>query len=426
MLKKILKFPIFIFIISVSILYFSEKSYSLTINELFQLIEENSDIIIAEREYLDKFRNDIYLAEISNDPSITLSGNIGAKIQENSSGRNDFNPRSLSLTLTQNLYDGNRSEYTILQAKDLLTQSQYNFENLKQGIFLQSVNAYLDLVKLRQILQITKENVSLSENYLNFTKNDLELGNATENELNQATVTFEKNKFNLNKIEEQIRNQENLLFNYINTIPDDINILDFSKVNLNRNFDYFHNLAMENNPNILANELRLAILRYGLVIEESANKPRVDLEAGITRSWDYTASAGQADELSIMGRVSVPLNETEQVRLKQKNVALEINRHERVLYDLKYNLKREIDNTINNIKLLELEFEIEEKQKEVLENDVLIERESYSLGISSTLDVYESEIELNNQSLTLIELDNNIYKSYFSLLNQLGELKVNQ
>jgi outer membrane protein TolC len=127
-----------------------------------------------------------------------------------------------------------------------------------------------------------------------------------------------------------------------------------------------------------------------------------------------------------MGRVSVPLNETEQVRLKQKNVALEINRHERVLYDLKYNLKREIDNTINNIKLLELEFEIEEKQKEVLENDVLIERESYSLGISSTLDVYESEIELNNQSLTLIELDNNIYKSYFSLLNQLGELKVNQ
>jgi len=96
------------------------------------------------------------------------------------------------------------------------------------------------------------------------------------------------------------------------------------------------------------------------------------------------------------------------------------------LYDLKYNLKREIDNTINNIKLLELEFEIEEKQKEVLENDVLIERESYRLGISSTLDVYESEIELNNQSLTLIELDNNIYKSYFSLLNQLGELKVNQ
>ena len=426
MLKIILKFPIFIYIICVSILFFSEKSYSLTIKELFQLIEENSEIIIAERDYLDKFRNDIYLAEISNDPTITLTGNIGAKFQENSTARNDFNPRSLSLTLTQNLYDGNRNEYTILQAKDLLTQSQYNFENLKQGIFLQSVNAYLDLVRLRQILEITKENVSLSENYLNFTKNDLELGNATENELNQATVTFEKNKFNLNKIEEQIRNQENLLFNYINTIPDDINISDFSKVNLNRNLDYFHNLAMENNPNILANELRLAILRYGLVIEESANKPRVDLEAGITRSWDYTASAGQADELSVMGRVSVPLNETEQVRLKQKNVALEINRHERVLYDLKYNLKREIDNTINNIKLLELEFEIEEKQKEVLENDVLIERESYSLGISSTLDVYESEIELNNQSLTLIELDNNIYKSYFSLLNQLGELKVNQ
>ncbi|NDD49122.1 MAG: hypothetical protein EBZ28_04595, partial [Alphaproteobacteria bacterium] len=98
----------------------------------------------------------------------------------------------------------------------------------------------------------------------------------------------------------------------------------------------------------------------------------------------------------------------------------------RVLDDLEYNLKREIDNIINNIKLNQLELDIENKQKDVLLNEVTIEKESYKLGVSSSLDVYQSEINLNNQSLKLIELNNNIYKSYFSLLNQLGDLKVNQ
>ncbi|MEK9794934.1 MAG: TolC family protein, partial [Hyphomicrobiales bacterium] len=194
----------------------------------------------------------------------------------------------------------------------------------------------------------------------------------------------------------------------------------------NMSSDYYHNLAMNNNPNLLANKLLLDILNYGLVIEGAANKPRVDIEAGVTRSWDFTASSGQADELSIMGRVSVPLNESDQVQMKQRNINLEINRHKRVLDDLEYNLKREIDNIINNIKLNELELDIENKQKEVLLNEVTIEKESYKLGVSSSLDVYESEINLNNQSLKLIELNNNIYKSYFSLLNQLGDLKVNQ
>ena len=77
-------------------------------------------------------------------------------------------------------------------------------------------------------------------------------------------------------------------------------------------------------------------------------------------------------------------------------------------------------------RLNELELAIENKQKELLLNEVTIEKESYKLGVSSSLDVYESEINLNNQSLKLIELNNNIYKSYFSLLNQLGDLKVNQ
>ena len=57
------------------------SSYSLSINELMIITNENSLIIQADLEYLKKFQNDIELAEKMNDPTITLSGFIGAKYQ---------------------------------------------------------------------------------------------------------------------------------------------------------------------------------------------------------------------------------------------------------------------------------------------------------------------------------------------------------
>ena len=56
-----------------------------SINELMIITNENSLIIQAEAEYLKKFNNDIELAKKNNDPSIRLSGFVGAKHKETDS-----------------------------------------------------------------------------------------------------------------------------------------------------------------------------------------------------------------------------------------------------------------------------------------------------------------------------------------------------
>ena len=108
------------------------SSYSLSINELMIITNENSLIIQADLEYLKKFQNDIELAKKMNDPTITLSGFVGAKHQETDSSESIiFNPRNLNLTMSKNLFDGYKTKYSIIQANDLSLQSDYLFEALK-------------------------------------------------------------------------------------------------------------------------------------------------------------------------------------------------------------------------------------------------------------------------------------------------------
>ena len=66
------------------------------------------------------------------------------------------------------------------------------------------------------------------------------------------------------------------------------------------------------------------------LIERSANLPKVDLEVGFNRNWDATDSAGQADEYSIIGSISIPLYESEEVNIKESNIDLDIIRNDKI------------------------------------------------------------------------------------------------
>ena len=53
------------------------------------------------------------------------------------------------------------------------------------------------------------------------------------------------------------------------------------------------------------------------MIERSANLPKVDLEVDPIEIGMQTDSAGQADEYSIIGSISIPLYESEEVNIKR-------------------------------------------------------------------------------------------------------------
>ena len=174
-----------------SIILKPASSYSLSIDELMIITNENSLIIQAEAEYLKKFNNDIELAKKNNDPSIALSGFVGAKHQETDSSEASFNPRNLNLTMSKNLFDGYKTKYSIIQANDLSLQADYLFEALKQNIYLESISSYLDLIHLRQSYDLTEQSLKLSKNNLDFRVQQHNSGDISDIELEKAKLELD-------------------------------------------------------------------------------------------------------------------------------------------------------------------------------------------------------------------------------------------
>ena len=398
------------------------SSYSLSINELITITNENSLIIQADFEYLKKFQNDIELAKKNNNPSITLSGFVGAKYQETDSSEASFNPRNLNLTMSKNIFDGYKTKYSIIQANDLSLQADYLFEALKQNVYLEAISSYLDLIHLRQSYDLTEQSLKLSKNNLDFKVQQHNLGDISDIELEKAKLEYSKYEFSLKKIQISISDQEDLILDYMSTVPSTNKYPEIMERNLDLSSQALIEFAINNNPSIKSSQIYLKILEHSKMIERSANLPKVDLEAGYSRNWDATDSAGRADEYSIIGSISIPLYESEEVNIKESNIDLDIIRNDKILKDQINNLKREINGLLEQIELLNTEYEIENNQKEIFKKDVEIKKESYNFGSSSKLDIYDSQIIYNDHLISMAQIMNSKQKAHYLLLNKLGKL----
>ena len=398
------------------------SSYSLSINELITITNENSLIIQADFEYLKKFQNDIELAKKNNNPSITLSGFVGAKYQETDSSEASFNPRNLNLTISKNIFDGYKTKYSIIQANDLSLQADYLFEALKQNVYLESISSYLDLIHFRQSYDLTEQSLKLSKNNLDFRVQQHNSGDISDIELEKAKLEYSKYEFSLKKIQISISDQEDLILDYISTIPSTNKYPELMDRSLDLSSESLIEFAVNNNPSIKSSQIYLKILEHSKMIERSANLPKVDLEAGFSRNWDATDSAGQADEYSIIGSISIPLYESEEVNIKESNIDLDIIRNDKILKDQINTLKREINSLLDQIELLNTEYEIENNQKEIYEKDIEINKESYDVGSSSKLDIYDSQIKYNEHLISMAQIMNSKQKAHYLLLNKIGKL----
>ena len=413
--KKIIVVMLFIILKPVS-------SYSLSINELMIMTNENSLIIQADLEFLKKFQNDIELAKKMNDPSITLSGFVGAKHQETDSSEASFNPRNLNLTMSKNLFDGYKTKYSIIQANDLSLQADYLFEALKQNVYLESISSYLDLIHLRQYYDLTEQSLKLTKNNLDFKVQQPNSGDISDIDLEKAKLEYSKYEFSLKKIQISISDQEDLILDYMSTVPSTNKYPEFIDRNLDLSSEALIEFAVNNNPSIKSGQIYLKILEHSKMIERSANLPKIDLEVGFNRNWDATDSAGQADEYSIIGSISIPLYESEEVNIKESNIDLDIIRNDKILKDQINTLKREINSLLDQIEMLNTEYEIENNQKEIYEKDIEIKKESYEVGSSSRLDIYDSQIKYNEHLISMAQIMNSKQKAHYILLNKIGKL----
>mgnify|MGYP001151821276 CR=1 FL=1 len=267
-----------------------------------QALEENPDIVVA--------RNEVAIAD--NNASIasadllpSLSANAGYTLEVNDTyiefANEDQPPIDRSgaqastfqanLELNYNIFNGlakyKNYESLLIQSDISNQQTRLQVENT----ILQTINTFLEVVRLKEESKINEEAVETSLQRLQRVENQYEFGGVTKLQVLNAKVDLNNDSINFARTLTNLANNKRNLMILMGNQPDTIYTVPTS-LSINRNIALQNIMqeALKNNTNLILTELRRQNADIQTVIAKANNYPRLDLSA----SYGYTRNENEA------------------------------------------------------------------------------------------------------------------------------------
>jgi outer membrane protein len=129
-----------------------------------------------------------YLDIISSAPGAAIG--VGQPPTGSSRFRRGTDPGSLGLTVTQNLFNGNRTVNGVRQAESNIFGAREILRNTEQNILFSAAAAFMNVLRDTAILDLRKNNIIVLEEQLRQTRDRFTVGEVTRTDVAQAEASL--------------------------------------------------------------------------------------------------------------------------------------------------------------------------------------------------------------------------------------------
>jgi outer membrane protein len=218
-------------------------------------------------------------------------------------------PRGYGVTVTQNVWNGNRVENSVRQAESNVFGAREQLRNTEQNVLLSAVTYYMDVMRDTAILDLDRNNVEVLQEQLRQTQDRFNVGEVTRTDVAQAEASLAGARATALGAQSQLQAS---LANYRQAIGDDPKSL--SPVapltrQLPKALPQAIAISQLEHPAIVAMLHGVDAAALAIKIAEGALYPTVGLTGQITKRFDVEGDpvGSQALTESLMGQINIPI-----------------------------------------------------------------------------------------------------------------------
>ena len=404
--------------------------YSLSLEEaLTSSLESNYEIKIEESNLAASKEN--VNQSISNYfPSIALQGSIsenevaGIKSQTGSSSPGyDLEPSVVSITITQNLFNGLANYHSLIKAKTDEQSQKLLYENKKQEIILDALESYYNVLLAEKSFSSFMNNFKAIEKRYNSAKAEFNVGLLSKTDVALANTRMSAAKILLINSDISLRQAKNLFMDITGKKAQN---LEFESIKSSETYnidEFIENVRRGNfamklaSQDIKAKNASVGIARSNLL-------PKISLNASRSEYYDYSTTVDQYNSETISANITW--------QIFNSGKSLSKTRQAKKLKNSSYiNQSLITRDTMNKARHTHSQYSISgEKVKsamiavesaEFAYNGTVIEQE---VGERTLLDVLDARQQLLNSEIDLFKEQRNEQIIEARLLYLMGELKV--
>ncbi len=297
---------------------FSASAHAQSIEQtLVQAYRNNPDINAARAGV--RVANEGVPAALSGyRPSVTATVTAAGQYSESSAGVGRFTPagsnvsartapRAATLSVTQPLFDGNRTTNTVRQADQNVLVARETLRNTEQTVLLASATAHMNVLREQAVLDLRRRNVEVLREQLRATRDRFSVGEVTRTDVALAESALQAAIATASGAESDLANSRSVYVQQVGTPP--------GRLTPARTIERLLPGTLE--PAIIAGQSEHPAVRgarHGadaqllqVRIAESALYPTLGLSAAITRAAEQSVTSNQSFSANVGVTLTIPI-----------------------------------------------------------------------------------------------------------------------
>lgn len=361
-------------------------------------------------------------------PKVSLTATGGYQYQDLQSGVGTNSvfgsrfPRSVGVTATQTLYNGNQTANRTRAAESQVSGAREALRSLDQTVLLQAATTYMDYLRDAATLEVQRSNVRVLEQTLKQTRDRFNVGEVTRTDVAQSEAQLAAGKTQALTAEANLTTTRANFRRIIGNEP--TNLAPGSPVDrfLPPTLAASIELALIENPNVTASMYGIDVNYLQVKVAEGALLPTVSLQASATRADEQSLIQLRSYTASAIAQLSVPIyqggGEYSLIRQSKENLAQQ-----------RLNLETTRDQARANVvqawgQLQAAKAQVQSAQAQVTASEIALNgvREEAKAGQRTTLDVLNAQQALVNARVALVTAQHDRVVASYSVLSAVGRL----
>lgn len=370
-------------------------------------------VTIAKSGYRPKLNAQVNLSVTRTDGQLSSSTSSAA------------NELQSGLTLTQTIFDGFQTLNNVRAAVSNVFVSREQLRATEISILQAAAQAYVDVGRDRQIVQIRRQNLEFLREQLKAANARLQVGEGTRTDVSQAQAQLAAAQALLASAIAQAKASEAVYVQIVGAPPKGISFPVPASRLTPKDLSQALSTGRAENPDILSAQYSVDAQGYNVKSAEGALLPGVNVQGSLARSDIHIpGEAGSTDynSASVSASITVPLYEGGSVTGKVRQ-AKELYGQAQIKVD---SARRQVDQNIVSTwsQLAAYKENVSANQAQVRAAKLALDGviEERKVGQRTELDVLDSQQTVLNARESLVQAQANTTVSSYTLLAYMGRL----
>ncbi|HLL28833.1 MAG TPA: TolC family outer membrane protein [Xanthobacteraceae bacterium] len=336
-----------------------------------------------------------------------------------------LNQSTLSLNVTQNVYNGFRTANNVRAAEAQVRQSQEVLRSTEQQILLDAVTAHMNVLRDEALVQLQQQNLKSLGEQLRAAKDRFEVGEVTRTDTALAEAAEAGGRSSLIQAQSNLATSRGVYRQVIGAEAGKLSAGRPVEQLLPRSYDLAIADGLQRNPDIISAQYAIDYASLQVKVVEGALLPSVNVQGTLQRSNEPTTQIKRQDEASIGLSATAPIYQggAEYAAIRQ---AKEVLGQTRIQMDV----------TRDQVRALIVQFwsqleaarsEIAAAQTQVNAQGIALKgiNDEYRVGQRTISDVLLAQANLVQAQSTLVNAQRDRVVASYAVLGAIGRLDMN-